>query len=130
MGCLITGVIGLAMRSPRHRGSLITLITAVIGLGILRHQLDKNMPDIYDIAGCELSYYCAQDWNALTETNDPEMRFCKECKKNVRVCRNYEEFDQLAKVGHCVAFLAFTDSQVKEMMEMPVPKPLGLPKRR
>jgi hypothetical protein len=48
----------------------------------------------------------------------------------VKVCRNYGEFDQLAKVGHCVAFLALTDSQVKEMAEIPVPKPLGLPKQR
>ncbi len=80
MGCLITAVIVLAMRFLRHQESLITLITVVIGLGILRHEQDKNMPDIYDIAGCELSYHCAQDWNALIETNDPEIRFCKECE--------------------------------------------------
>ncbi len=88
------------------------------------------MADIYDIAGCELSYHCAQDWNELISTNVPDIRFCKECKKNVKICRNYEEFDRLAEIGHCVAFLAVTDSQAKEMKENPVPKTIGIPKRR
>jgi hypothetical protein len=88
------------------------------------------MPDIYDIAGCELSYYCAQDWNVLTITNDPELRFCKECKKNVRICTNQEDFDRLAEIGHCVALLILTNKQVQEMKEKPVPKPLGLPIRK
>jgi len=33
----------------------------------------------------------------------------------------------MAQIGHCVAFRAFTDKQVKKMMEEPVGVTLGIP---
>ena len=87
------------------------------------------MADLYDIRGCGLAYYCAQDWNTLVATEDPDKKFCKECQKNVKFCKTYTEFDEMAKIGHCVAFLAFTHEEMEEMGKTPVSITLGLPKR-
>jgi len=89
------------------------------------------MPDLYDIRGCSLlDYYCAQDWNSLVPTNDPGLKFCTECQKNVKFCKTYEEFEEMAEIGHCVAFLSFTHEEIEEMKKQPVTMPMGLPKRK
>jgi hypothetical protein len=85
------------------------------------------MADLFDIRGCSLSYYCAQDWDTLVATEDSNRRFCMKCGKDVKYCQTYEEFESMAQIGHCVAFRAFTDKQVKKMMEETVGVTLGIP---
>lgn len=72
------------------------------------------MPDIFDVSGCSLRFYCAQDWNTLVSTIDPNIKFCKECGHNVKYCETFEEFDEMAQAGHCVAFRTFTHEQTED----------------
>ena len=87
------------------------------------------MPDLYDIQNCILDYYCAQDWNTLIPTDDPNFKYCTVCKVAVRFCNTYEDFEEMAKIGHCVAFMSFTHEDIEAMKTQPFQVTLGIPKR-
>ena len=52
---------------------------------------------------CLLSYACPQLWSRLAETNSPDRRHCEECKRDVFLVRDEEDFAHHAAQGHCVA---------------------------
>ena len=64
-----------------------------------------------NIKGCLLSFYCSQDWNTLVATSDPRVKFCKECGNNLRFCKTFDEFDEMARTGHCVALRDLSHTQ-------------------
>lgn len=88
------------------------------------------MPDLFDVQNCSLDYYCAQDWDTLIPTKDPNFKYCTVCKENVRFCNTYEEFQEVAEQGHCVAFMSFSHEQIEEMRKTPLTVTLGIPKRK
>lgn len=85
------------------------------------------MPDLYDVLNCPLDYYCAKDWSTLVPTKNPNLKHCTECKKDVMFCATFEEFDDMAERGHCVAYMVFTDEETKGMTRRPVTITMGLP---
>lgn len=88
------------------------------------------MSDLYDIQHCPLDFYCAKDWNTLIPTKDPNLKFCTECKENVRYCETYEEFERQSELGHCVAFMSFSHEDIEELKRHPFQVTLGIPKRK
>ena len=55
--------------------------------------------------GCQFSFLCPQKWDSLEPTENQHIRHCPECKKDVHLVRNKEEFAAHAAKGHCVAAL-------------------------
>jgi hypothetical protein len=53
-----------------------------------------------------LDYQCPQSWAALAATDDPGVRFCASCKRDVQLCNTPAEFIAAAEQGHCVAVSA------------------------
>lgn len=85
------------------------------------------MADIFDIENCPLDYSCAKTWDELIDTNDPNIKFCKECLKNVRYCETIEEFDEMSKIGHCVAYRVYKHGENDGVIWEAT---LGLPARK
>ncbi len=85
------------------------------------------MADIFEIENCPLDYYCSKTWDELVDTKDKNIKFCKECSKDVKYCETIEEFDEMAKIGHCVAYRVYqhgeNDGKIWEVT-------LGLPLRK
>lgn len=52
---------------------------------------------------CLLSFTCPQIWSRLAATDTPDRRHCEECKRDVHLVHDEEEFFQHAAHGHCVA---------------------------
>mgnify|MGYP000742321081 CR=1 FL=1 len=57
------------------------------------------------IENCEYSvkYECPLKWKNLKKTDDPTIRFCNECNKNVYQCKNENDMDEHIKLNHCIA---------------------------
>ena len=53
-----------------------------------------------------LKFQCDQNWDSLTETRDPRIRFCEHCKEAVYLCLSEAEFREHAANHHCVALAA------------------------
>ncbi len=65
---------------------------------------------------CDFTYKCPLDWYSFKKTDDENIRFCDQCKKNVRRVRSQEEFDKYAEEGVC--------------MIVPVRRTMGVVKKR
>jgi hypothetical protein len=50
-----------------------------------------------------LSFQCPQAWQALAESDNPTIRNCPACQKQVHLCTTPEEFIRAGQQGHCVA---------------------------
>lgn len=60
--------------------------------------------DWANVESCvKFRYRCPQRWDTLQPTEDPAVRHCTECDRNVYYCRNTEEAYRLADAGECVA---------------------------
>lgn len=59
---------------------------------------------------CLLSFACPQLWSRLAVTETPDRRHCEECKRDVHLVHDEEEFFQHAAHGHCVAVLLMPDA--------------------
>lgn len=55
------------------------------------------------IENCDFSYLCPKQWEKLEATDQPTVRFCENCQKNVHYCTTVREARDLASEGHCVA---------------------------
>lgn len=85
------------------------------------------MPDLFDIRGCALSFKCEKEWSSLIPTTDSNIRICEECKQNVKFCSTYEEFVDMADIGHCVAFPSLRESGLQGLLESEPYVTVGIP---
>ena len=46
---------------------------------------------------------CPQQWEALTQTDQPNVRYCEQCNQNVFLVSTDEETLSHARAGHCIA---------------------------
>jgi len=81
-----------------------------------------------------LSYVCPMTWDSLLNTENPERRYCGECKRNVYFCTDPDAFLDLADKGECVALpkqlhvveeIAALQSNAPPTMVMGRPHPKG-----
>src|SRR5262249_40250997 len=63
----------------------------------------------------EFEYRCPQRWDTLLPTDNPEVRHCSACQRDVHYCRSAQDAHRLADAGECVAI----DSRLARL-------PLGL----
>ena len=85
------------------------------------------MTNLFKIKGCSLRFYCSQDWDTLVPTGDPRIKYCEECGQNVKFCKSFEEFDEMARAGHCVALRALTHDQVDDSNALLPHVTVGIP---
>jgi uncharacterized protein (TIGR02996 family) len=53
--------------------------------------------------GAEWQFKCPKKWSDLALTDEPSVRSCSACRKNVTFCHSIMEARELAAEGHCVA---------------------------
>lgn len=61
------------------------------------------MNGLIENCGWEFRIQCPQNWDYLAPTNDPNVRACDVCLKNVYRCDSHEEVARHATLSHCVA---------------------------
>jgi hypothetical protein len=47
-------------------------------------------------------FRCPKTWSSLEGTDDPGVRFCATCKKNVYYCDTLELLEEHRAAGHCI----------------------------
>ena len=55
------------------------------------------------IRNCVFGFRCAQNWDAMDETSRPNVRFCRECAKDVYFVENTIELSEAIGLNRCVA---------------------------
>jgi hypothetical protein len=55
------------------------------------------------IRNCRFAFRCHQDWSSLEHTDDPRVRYCHECSREVVLCRRDAELHAALNANHCVA---------------------------
>jgi uncharacterized protein (TIGR02996 family) len=80
----------------------------VFSLRELRKRLDPDRVAIFDrpeIEGCDeaFKFKCPKQWTSLAATDDPKVRHCDKCNKQVHYCGTIAEARELAQEGSCVA---------------------------
>jgi hypothetical protein len=50
-------------------------------------------------------FVCPMQWQSLGETLDPYTRHCNQCKRDVHLVANEQEFQNRAQTGDCVAYV-------------------------
>ena len=70
------------------------------------------------IENCEYSvkYECPLKWKNLKKTDDPQVRFCGECSKNVYRCKTEKDMDEHIQLNHCIAI---KEPEVMGMIDIP-----------
>lgn len=61
------------------------------------------------IRNCTFAYRCDRKWAELTKSDNPDVRFCNECQKNVYFCRSDDELAEAVKQDRCVAIERSSD---------------------
>jgi hypothetical protein len=102
--------------------------------------IDMKKIQINQIINCEFEYQCDLDWDLLSETKDPKIRFCNQCKKDVKLCLSDDEIDRAWESFTCIAHPMYTEEMIAKIRafeagtgEWPfqgVSMPMGMPKRR
>lgn len=82
-------------------------------LAKVRSKLDWNWVARIDrslIKGCdpEFEFQCPKKWESLQVTEDPSVRFCETCQKNVYYVTNANGSAQRYRPGMCVAISTLT----------------------
>lgn len=77
-----------------------------------REQINAAIEFYYSAHGARVKdcpprfqFQCPQRWFNLSTTEDRNVRFCGECRRNVYLCRDADEWRLHAGQGHCVAIL-------------------------
>jgi hypothetical protein len=55
------------------------------------------------IRNCVFGFRCAQNWDAMDETSRADVRFCRECGKDVYFVENTIELSEAIGLNRCVA---------------------------
>jgi len=66
------------------------------------------------LRNCVLAYKCPNDWAALTETDNEDIRFCNECEREVYFCHDDEDLAKGIRLNRCVAF--YKSSEIKDLV--------------
>lgn len=71
-----------------------------------------------DILDCDwkFRFQCPKQWEGLAEGDDPAIRFCATCRRNVYLCMSDEEVGRHASQGHCVAIGFTEDTEFQGLM--------------
>lgn len=67
--------------------------------------MSEKLPKRWAINGCkeDFAFVCPKTWGKLKKGDDPNVRFCDECKKNVHLVKTREELEAKRAERCCVA---------------------------
>jgi hypothetical protein len=71
--------------------------------------------DVEGCAGLRWTFRCPRDWYELTETGDPDSRFCEGCKQLVVRAQSEDHAEALARRGICVALERLLETTLGEL---------------
>lgn len=78
-------------------------LTALRKLAVpLEFMASVSRPDI-ETCAVTFGFRCPRTWDALTRTADPLVRFCSACDERVYFAATFDEADEHAEAGRCVA---------------------------
>ncbi len=55
------------------------------------------------IQSCPLAYRCPKRWEDLTSTDDPAVRFCPACSKDVHLVSSQDDLRRFKGTPSCIA---------------------------
>jgi len=61
------------------------------------------------IKNCKFKTKCDQSWNEMSLTDDEDVRFCKQCQKQVHLCLSDYELETAIDNNWCVAIFNAND---------------------
>jgi hypothetical protein len=65
--------------------------------------LKRDHSDQPLIRNCRFAFRCHQNWLSLENTEDPRVRYCHECARQVVLCQRDAELAAALQANHCVA---------------------------
>lgn len=76
---------------------------------------------------CAFEFVCNKNWDELTPTASPLVKFCGTCSHDVFLCSSQNEVDEASKLKRCIAI----DNNLQQEPRADVPmKMLGIPSGR
>lgn len=76
------------------------------------------------ILNCPMEYICSKSWFALELMDQPNIKFCDSCNKEVHFCQTDEELENALQNNLCIAF---TNDGADELITPQRHMTLGLP---
>jgi uncharacterized protein (TIGR02996 family) len=78
------------------------------------------------LEACRLAFQfeCPKQWNRLTPSDTPNVRFCESCERNVHYCDTLDEARAYAARGDCVAV---TLALIRRPADLLPPEPMEVP---
>ena len=70
-------------------------------LKYLKLQINRD-PEV-TVKNCQFLFECKARWSNLIKTGDKNIRFCRQCQKDVHLCITDESFAKAISFNHCVA---------------------------
>ena len=67
------------------------------------------------IENCEREISCDASWDEMQLTNDPSIRSCQQCQKDVYLCKTDKELEVAVNLKRCAA-INKTDISSENMM--------------
>ncbi|MBF0266561.1 MAG: hypothetical protein HQL46_14950 [Gammaproteobacteria bacterium] len=72
------------------------------------------------IQNCQFKFKCTQTWDSLSETDEPQIKHCHDCNRDVHYCRDENELDIAIKKNWCVAIDALdSDKNASKLLGEP-----------
>lgn len=68
-----------------------------------------------DILDCDwkFRFQCPKQWEQLASGDNPDVRHCDTCQRNVYLCKSFADVGKHSSEGHCVA-IGFSESESVE----------------
>ncbi len=57
------------------------------------------------IRNCRFAFRCDKEWQDLTETTFPKVRFCGDCERDVFLCTTDAQLAEAIRLNRCVALV-------------------------
>ncbi len=61
------------------------------------------------IRNCQFAFKCKVSWDELAHTHATEIRFCRDCQREVYFCYDDDELAEAIRLNRCVAIQQDTD---------------------
>jgi len=74
-----------------------------------QHEVKKTR---INIRNCVFGFRCAQNWDAMQETSRNDIRFCKECAKDVYLVSSKDMLLESITLNRCIAIESPKDKEL------------------
>jgi len=71
------------------------------------------------ITNCSFKYRCDNKWEDLDKTDQPKIRYCRECDRGVHHCDNKTEYQEALKSKRCIALSSESKDETNYVLGVP-----------